>query len=269
MSKQPKAPIVRSQGENVLTTRSQDFELRENGSLSGIGNMIGELDSYWTVSHPRSKAFTREGIEKFVQNGSMLAGHKSWEAPIGYIKSASVEGREYKIEAEYHSDAESQRYRTIAKERKDAGKTVGLSIGFWVSRYEYFESGEDMVKALKDRAEDISLFNVQQLMEHDDDCWLMYIEDIGEVSQVNFQSNKPSVATDVRSEGEAPTLERTFARMKERGITLTAHDLLAQAREAGVIEDEDPGDQQPAETPAEDTRDLLAEMEALRHRRRR
>jgi hypothetical protein len=268
MSKQPNAPVVRQQGENFLTTRSQDFELRDNGSLAGIGNMIGELDSYWTVSHPRSKAFSREGIEKFVQSGCMLAGHKSWEAPIGYIKSAAVVGREFQVEAEYHSDAESQRYRTIAKERKDAGKTVGLSIGFWVSRYEYFENGKEMVKALRDLQEDMSLFNVAQLEAHNDDCWLMYVEDIGEVSQVNFQSNKPSVATDVRSEGEAPTLDRTFARMKEMGVRVTAHDLLAQAREAGVIEDEDPGDQQPAEPPVEDTRDLLAEMDALRRRRR-
>lgn len=261
MSKQPNAPVVRQQGENLLTTRSSPVELREggSGSLSGIGNMIGELDSYWTVSHPRSKAFSREGIDKFVKSGCFLAGHRSWEAPIGYIKSAGVSGREFQIETEYHSDDDSQKYRTIAKERVDAGKTVGLSIGFWVSRYEYFESGKEMVKTLEERREDMSLFNVAQLSEHDDDCWLMYIEDIGEVSQVNFQSNQPSVATSVR-DGDGASLKDVFNRMKAQGITLGAEDLLAQAREAGVIEDQDPGDEQ------EVREEIVDEIEAMLRR---
>ena len=47
-----------------------------NGLLEGIANKIGELDSYWTVAHPRSLAFGSEGIQLTVDKGTMLPGDR-------------------------------------------------------------------------------------------------------------------------------------------------------------------------------------------------
>jgi hypothetical protein len=220
-------------------TREIEFRAKSSdegsGVLEGIGNMIGEIDSYWTVSHPRSKAFQAEAIQKFITNGMMLPGHSTREGQIGMIGDASVNGREFNVKCMYHSDDESQRYRTIAKERVDNGKTVGLSIGFTVSQYEWFESGKKCLEALGQRNEDLALFNVAQIEAWEEDLWLMYIDQVYEVSQVCFQSNEPSVATAVRSgepieveyrvvDGKLEIDEATEARLKSVGIIMRETD---------------------------------------------
>lgn len=227
-------------------TREIEFRAKSsdegNGILEGIGNMIGEIDSYWTVSHPRSKAFQSESIQKFIRDGMMLPGHSTREGQIGMIGDASVNGREFNVKCLYHSDDESQRYRTIAKERVDNGKTVGLSIGFTVSQYEWFENGKKCLEALRERNEDLSLFNVAQIEAWDEDLWLMYLEQVYEVSQVCFQSNEPSVATAVRS-GEPIEVEYRIV----DGVLEIDEATDARLKSAGVIlRLADPGDEQPA-----------------------
>lgn len=229
-------------------TREIEFRAKSsdegNGVLEGIGNMIGEIDSYWTVSHPRSRAFQTEPIQKFIRDGMMLPGHSTREGQIGMIGDASVNGREFNVKCMYHSDDESQRYRTIAKERVDNGKTVGLSIGFTVSQYEWFEDGKKCLEALKQRGEDLALFNVPQIEAWEDDLWLMYIEQVYEVSQVCFQSNEPSVATAVRSE-DPFSLEAIFRMHVARGVHISRDELLKLAEGTGLLKAEDPGDEQP------------------------
>jgi hypothetical protein len=220
-------------------TREIEFRAKSsdegNGVLEGIGNMIGEIDSYSTVSHPRSKAFQTEAIEKFITNGMMLPGHTTHQGQIGMIGDASVNGREFRVKCPYHSDEQSQRYRTIAKERAENGKTVGLSIGFTVSQYEWFENGKKCLEALRERNEDLALFNVAQIEAWEEDLWLMYIDQVYEVSQVCFQSNEPSVATAVRSgepieveyrivDGKLEMDEATEARLKSVGIIMREAD---------------------------------------------
>lgn len=266
-------PNVRSFDDpNVREYSFRAVESDANGRLEGIGNKIGELDSYWTVSHPRSRAFSAEGLDNTTSRGYLLEGHDT-KRIVGLIESATVQSRDYNLKCLYHSDDVSQRAYKIAKERSDNGKEIGLSIGFIVSNYEYFESGASMVKTLRERGEDLTLFNVEQLNAHTDQCWLMYIDEIFELSQVVLQSNLPSVATSVRNRGES--LGRLFAQFtghgRASGQRFTEAEILKAAREAGIVS-EDLASEDPAEIVAdvsvEDTERALASIESMITRRR-
>lgn len=220
--------------------RQFDFKVRAagegepaHGGLDGIFNMIGELDSYWTVSHPRSKGFTPEGLNRFVKEGKVLSCHRSSEPPVGWVDACNVSEREVQGTIFWHSTPRGQEWRTIAVERHEEDRTVGLSIGFEVSRYMYFETGDDMVKFLSEEGEDMKMFNVEQIKAHRKSCWLMWVDRIYEVSPCNFQANEPSISTGTRAK---PVLGEILASLAERGFRATESELLECAREAGIID---------------------------------
>lgn len=182
--------------------RTRELEFRatetEQPGAVGVANWIGGIDSYSTITHPNSPAFSESERAWTVENGAFLSQHKWGSNPIGFINEVTVEGRSLMMDVAYHSTDDAEEARTIAKERKDAGKSVGWSIGFDVQRYEWFENGAKCIAALEARNEDMSKYDVEGIRAHGDDCWLMWIERIFEVSQVNFASSYGSGATAVR-----------------------------------------------------------------------
>jgi hypothetical protein len=209
--------------------RNYEFEVREvdsepgaNGGISGIGNRVGEIDSYQTIVYPGSKCFQKDRLDWFIKNGAFLQNHQWSKPPIGMITDAKLVGRDFMFSAEYHSTEEAQDYRTIATERFADGKTVPFSMGFYVSNYEYFEDGPALLDMLKTRKEDLSLWNVDQLKNWNDDVWVMYVDQINEESQVNFAANAPSMADGVRSMDLGPVMlraqEMERSRFNSRGL---------------------------------------------------
>jgi len=175
-----------------------------SGSISGIANRLGDIDSYDTVADPQS--VTPEMIDRWVKRGAFLGCHEHDETPIGYLEQAQIENRrDLTFTATYHSTSRAQEFRTVAAERLAADRTVGFSIGFRVSNYEWFPSGKKFIEIMAQRGRDLSLFNVEQISAHDEEMWLMQLSDIMEVSQVNFASNEASEAQMIRaSEVEEP-----------------------------------------------------------------
>lgn len=199
-------------------TRELEFRSKDTPGAVGVANMIGGIDSYWTITHPNSPAFSESERTWTVENGAFLSQHKWGANPIGFINSVNVDGRNLLMDVAYHSTDDAEDSRTIAKERMDAGKSVGWSIGFDVTRYEWFENGAKCIQALESRNEDLTLYDVEAIRAHGDDCWLMWIERIYEVSQVNFASSTGSGATAVRSLEFVPSDES--AQIREALIEL-------------------------------------------------
>lgn len=251
-------------------SRAFDFTFRDAGNgpggFYGHGSVVGELDSYWTVVHPRSRALSSDALAEFVRTGKVLACHEGRVIAVGMINSATLNGRNLDIDASFHSTMSAQEWRTVMQERSDAGKENGLSMGFTVERYQYFPTGELMVKYLEETNEDMSMFNVGQLRAHDDDCWLMWVERYYEVSPVNFQSNEPSVTTSVRSSDA--TLGEVFARMAAKGVKISPEELLKDARDAKVLVEieEDDDEDEPEEECTEEERAKLDEAAAYMQR---
>lgn len=170
----------------------------DSGSISGIANRLGDIDSYATIADPQS--VTPEMIARWVKRGAFLGCHEHDETPIGYLEKAQIENRrDLTFSARYHTTGRAQEFRTVAKERLDADRTVGFSIGFRVSNYEWFPSGRKFLEIMAQRGRDLSLFNIEQITAFEDELWLMQLSEIMEVSQVNFASNEASEASMIRA----------------------------------------------------------------------
>lgn len=99
------------------------------GALDGHAAIFGNRDEGGDIVLP---GFFAGVLDEFLASGFMSWSH-DWQTPIGIPTSAVEDARGLHVTASFHSDPESQRYRTIAQERLAAGKTMGLSIGYEVA----------------------------------------------------------------------------------------------------------------------------------------
>lgn len=237
-------PVIRQ----CFEIRAEDASFdSETGTLKGNANVIGELDSYGTVTFP---GFFSEVLGEFLKTGSVLIEHNSDDLPIAFPTLAHETGKHLYTEARFHSTQRAQDARTVAKERLDAGKSVGLSIGFvpdYSTGVEYFSNGKELIKHARSLGMPMDLFNVKQIEAHSGPCRANLpggCKRLIEYSMVGNPANKPSGATDVRSGSFQETLveaepERRFSYWMdedddpwedvEEGICLSAVDTLNYA----------------------------------------
>jgi len=102
------------------------------GTFEGRASTFGSVDSYGDVV---DNGAYRETIPQFLTRGFISWGH-DWANPIGMVTAAEERSDGLWVTGEFHSDEESQRYRQRAKERLDAGKFMGLSIGYEAEEWE-------------------------------------------------------------------------------------------------------------------------------------
>lgn len=107
------------------------FKLSEEGSggFEGYASVFSVLDRQGEIVAPGAFAKT---LGQFEQTGFITVAH-DWDAlPIASIKRSREDAKGLLIEAEYHSTPEAQACRTYVRERLGRGKSVPLSIGYWV-----------------------------------------------------------------------------------------------------------------------------------------
>lgn len=100
-----------------------------SGNLSGYGAIFGNRDDGGDIIEP---GFFDDVLGDFLKEGFISWSH-DWSIPCAMPTLAQVDPVGMKLGAKFHSDAESQRYRTIAAERLEAGLTMGLSIGYEIA----------------------------------------------------------------------------------------------------------------------------------------
>jgi len=105
------------------------FDDAGNGAFSGYGSVFGNVDSYGDVVMRGAYA---ETMADFLKAGFIAVGHDWGSTPIAYPTDAKEDDYGFHFSAAFHSTDEAQAARRVMRERLDAGKTVGLSIGYRV-----------------------------------------------------------------------------------------------------------------------------------------
>lgn len=110
------------------------------GYLEGYGAYKGNIDSYGDVI--RDGAF--KGLEEFIVSGFMGEAH-AWDKAVGYIEEAREDDKGLWVKMAFHSTPDAQSLRTKVSERLAAGKSVGLSIGYFTRESENGQiNGQDV-----------------------------------------------------------------------------------------------------------------------------
>ena len=184
------------------------------GSLTGNANGLGLMDRGGDVVAPG--AF-KTCIPEFLAKGFMAVGH-DWEGlPVGYFTEAKEHQGFLKVSAKFHTDDRAQRARTVVTERLEAGKFVGLSIGFLPDRDKcaWYESGKAMWKDMEEQGIHQGM-DKPSILAWKGYCRLIKgVKELFEVSIVTVPMNQISGVTDAKSvdaeaENETPLAGKSF-----------------------------------------------------------
>ena len=123
----------------IKQTCAREFRLSASdvpGTWQGYGNVKGYLDTHGTIMFGQCYA---EGIPALLERGFVPDAHGAAygynypnAAVVGYFTNAIDDENGLWLEAVWHTDEKSQALRTKLLERQGAGKTSGLSIGFFI-----------------------------------------------------------------------------------------------------------------------------------------
>ena len=115
-----------------LETKRMTLELKaqstDSGFLEGYAAVTGNVDLGGDVIQKGAFA----NLQDFVAKGFAAFGHDWYDEPIGFIESAEEDETGLKVRMRFHSTGDAQDARTVCVERLNAGKFVGLSIGYRV-----------------------------------------------------------------------------------------------------------------------------------------
>lgn len=103
--------------------------LTDSGEIAGYAARFHNLDDGGDIIEP---GFFADVLPTFLRDGFMSWSH-DWSIPCGVPLSAREDASGLAVRAKFHSDEQSQRYRTIAAERLESGLTVGLSVGYEIA----------------------------------------------------------------------------------------------------------------------------------------
>lgn len=161
--------LLRGRKTFVLSKAAID----DSGTLTGYGAIFGNVDDGGDIIE---RGFFADVLEAFKSEGFIAWGH-DWNNPCAMPTNVEEDRVGLAIGAKFHSDEQSQRYRTIAAERLANGQTMGLSIG-----YEIAPGGARMER---------------------DGRHLLKAKRLFEVSLVMVPMNREAGATDVKTNGKA------------------------------------------------------------------
>lgn len=124
---------------SILPRKDVDGEFQsvdDNGSFVMYALVFGNVDRQGDLIEQGAVT----NCDELVKDGWAALNHDQADYPKGYFETAEQDEHGLKLTGKFHSDADSQKLRTIIKERLDAGKSVKTSIGYLVpvdgERYE-------------------------------------------------------------------------------------------------------------------------------------
>lgn len=115
----------------------------KTGEGRGYGAVFGNRDDGGDIIQP---GFFEPVIPDFLREGFISWGH-DWYDPVAMPLTAAEDARGLDITWQFHSTPAAQEKRTITAERLNAGKTMGLSIGYEVADEEVTDAGRLLKKA--------------------------------------------------------------------------------------------------------------------------
>ena len=137
-----------------------EFKLESDGdagTFEGYASRFGTIDSYGDTI---DRGAYKDTIPEFLERGFLGWGH-DWADPIGFFTEAREREDGLYVKGQFHSDPEAQVKRQRVKERAEAGKFMGLSIGFEPLDFEFRDEDGRQVRALtRIKLHEVSLVTV-------------------------------------------------------------------------------------------------------------
>lgn len=136
------------------------FELSALKSMEeGSGGFSGYASTFGNVDRAGDRivrgAFAAD-LDRFIRDGWVAIGHNWMHQGVGYIAKAYEDEKGLYVEVVFHSDPEAQKARQRMLERIAAGKSVSMSIGFFIVDYKWVDG---TLEILKVRLEEVSIVN--------------------------------------------------------------------------------------------------------------
>lgn len=169
------------------------------GTIEGYRAVFNVIDEGGDIMLPG--AF-KANLDEYLQSGFTAHSHDwDFDKAVGFPIEAHEDEHGWFVKSQFHSTPDAQLVRTKARERMEAGKTVGFSFGYAPTEYEYIEA-----KDYKDRlAEYVSpeylptaLAKAQRFAR----LRLLKAVEVIEDSLVTAPMNKLAMATALKSESE-------------------------------------------------------------------
>jgi HK97 family phage prohead protease len=132
-------------GFSIVKIEHKFIDLKElkmldtgNGSIEGYRSVFGEIDEGGDIV---IKGAFADCMNEYLASGFSAHSHdwKFTEA-VGYPVDAREDDYGWFVKSEFHSTQTAQDARTIASERKAAGKQVGFSFGYLPVEYEWIDA---------------------------------------------------------------------------------------------------------------------------------
>lgn len=109
-----------------------------SGSIEGYRAVFGEIDEGGDII---VNGFFADGISDYLESGFTAHSHDwTFKEAVGFPVEAKEDDYGFFVVSQFHSTPDAQDIRTKARERKEAGKTVGFSFGYMVKEKEVIES---------------------------------------------------------------------------------------------------------------------------------
>lgn len=182
------------------------------GSFEGYASRFGTIDSYGDTI---DRGAYKETIPEFLERGFLGWGH-NWADPIGFFTEATERDSGLFVKGQFHSDPEAQVKRQRVKERADAGKFMGLSIGYEPLDFEFREQDGQQIRALKRiKLHEVSLVTVPA--EHDS-----HVTRVKSAPQLTDLPAALKAAVDAFDEGNPEPFHALLAALDEESPRLRA-----------------------------------------------
>jgi HK97 family phage prohead protease len=184
-------------------TPLKDLKLNDEGSgtIEGYRSVYGVIDEGGDIVLKGAFADT---LDEYLHSGFTAHSHDwDFDKAVGFPVEAHEDDHGWFVRSQFHSTPDAQAIRTKAKERMDAGKTVGFSFGYAPTEYSYIDAKDyeaelpkyvkaDALPAMQVKAQKFNRIRLLKKVEA--------IED----SIVTAPMNKRAAATAVKDEGGIP-----------------------------------------------------------------
>ncbi len=187
--------------QKAYEIKAADADLKTDGSgvLVGSPSVTGNLDQAKHVIFPGTYTPI---VAAFNVDGFISYNHDYEKPPIGFPTVTEERGNRLYSEFTFHSTPAAQEIRTICQERLAAGKSVGLSVGFWTDwdAMVGFESGANLLRYAETNGYDLTLFDTAALLAHDDWCiGITRIKRLSEYGVTPMPCNLRALADETKS----------------------------------------------------------------------
>lgn len=108
------------------------------GFIEGYRSVFGEIDEGGDIV---VKGFFADGLSDYLESGFTAHSHDwTFKEAVGFPVEAKEDDHGFWVKSQFHSTPDAQDIRTKARERMEAGKTMGFSFGYVVTEKQYIEA---------------------------------------------------------------------------------------------------------------------------------